>query len=402
MATLVTVACLAIGCGSEPTSETTAFPECNGPFNAPSWWNSFAADSVEGLAVDPQGAILVAMRAAVPSDSFKQDLLKLDAHGTTMWKQSIPSSDINWLTTNDVGDVFVGGTAYSGYNTPPSIEGMPIPGGFFMARLNRDGQLIWLHSDKQLPSFGHAGPGLPLLLEQNQALLAFGGNVVTSLNPDTGDLLWRTLINYKLGGWSPFIQSAAVDSNGGIWSSGSFEGTIEVGGFSVTSVVKQDGFLARFSPNGTALGLESFGEMMPHAINALAAHPSGGVLVAKPSATKTSYERRNTDGTTTALWDRPNELMYVEFANENAIYASGIGPFEDGEPMFLEELDGQGSLKWQRTFPLENPELRSLPQCRASALIGTSFVAEGADFGLGTIHCPEARDHCVVVAISRP
>lgn len=70
--------------------------------------------------------------------------------------------------------------------------------------------------------------------------------------------------------------------------------------------------------------------------------------------------------------------------------------------MFLEELGSDGALKWRRTFPPAWAEIHSLPECRASALIAVPRVAEGTDFGLGKIHCPEGRDDCVVVAISRP
>jgi len=281
-----------------------------------------------------------------------------------------------------------------------------------MARLRGDGTLVWLHSDKQLPNIGWLGPGLPLLSSHDGQLLAFAFHVVTSLNPDSGDILWRTQINYEQGTWNPSFASATVDSNGDIWAVGSFDGTIEAGGFSVTPTIDvpngQDAFLARFSPTGTVIGLESISERFNYGLNSVAAYSSGGVLVGKSFDGKTAYERRNNDATVAQKWESPNQLYHLEQGTENAIYASGFKPYEGGIGMFLEEQDGQGASRWQRTLPLADPlsigfgELRPLPECRASVLLAGSYVSEGTDFGLGKIHCPKGFKVCAVLAISRP
>jgi len=113
---LLLAACFALGCGSEP--EASVFPACDGPFDVPSWWKSFPSADIEGLALDPQGAILIAHREGYGPDPFQQELVKLNANGEAVWTKSLAKTDINWLTTNDEGDIFLGGIANFGASSP--------------------------------------------------------------------------------------------------------------------------------------------------------------------------------------------------------------------------------------------------------------------------------------------
>lgn len=88
----------------------------------------------------------------------------------------------------------------------------------------------------------------------------------------------KELWNHRIGGEGQSdIQGVARGKDGDLWVTGHFEGTVDVGGKSLTSAGKTDAFLARVSPTGEVRWAERYGSPAVESGTAVAISPDGGL-----------------------------------------------------------------------------------------------------------------------------
>ena len=76
-----------------------------------------------------------------------------------------------------------------------------------------------------------------------------------------------------------FSYDVACDASGNIIIAGYFEGAVDFGGGTLTSAGAYDAFVAKFSPEGTHLWSDSFGDSQEQYSFGVAADNSGDVII---------------------------------------------------------------------------------------------------------------------------
>jgi hypothetical protein len=220
-----------------------ATPPCQG---ATVWAESFGASGNEYgqvVAIDPSGDVIVVGGydaafslgpAALPSfgqaDIF---VAKLDPMGKVIWAKGFGSTGNDYATGVAVdaqGDVVVTGSVAGNVD----FGGGPLAGSgqddIFLLKLDTTGKLVW-------------------------------AKVVGSAQEDQG-------------------YAVAIDAAGDIFTAGSFEGTIDLGGGTLTTAGSTDLYVARFSPAGQAVWTRSFGGVSSDYASGIGLDAMGNVLVA--------------------------------------------------------------------------------------------------------------------------
>ncbi len=103
-------------------------------------WGSAGSDSVSRLLVDADGNLLVATRAGHAFGALDAHLTNFDPEGNELWSQHWETegdADIYALTTDSLGNVFVGG------GRTPDPDDASVSEAGFIAKLTSDGVLTW-------------------------------------------------------------------------------------------------------------------------------------------------------------------------------------------------------------------------------------------------------------------
>jgi hypothetical protein len=118
-----------------------------------------------------------------------------------------------------------------------------------------------------------------------QGAADFGGGLLTSAGgydlvlakySPLGVHLWSK----RFGGTgNEEVSSIALDPSGNIFLGGSFYGTANFGGATLTSAGDADAFLAKYSPQGDPIWSQRFGANFPDVINSIASDSQGNIIV---------------------------------------------------------------------------------------------------------------------------
>lgn len=162
----------------------------------------------------------------------------------------------------------------------------------FVAKLSEDGDELWSHA------FAAAGAqdvhavavdpsdGAVVIVGSLRDSLGFDAS--TTLTSAGGDdaLIARFRADGQLDwalsagdGNSQVARAVTVDEAGTIWVAGTFNGTVNLGGDTHTSVGNSDIFLVKLSSAGAVATSARFGEGGQHSVGALAPHDGGVVMV---------------------------------------------------------------------------------------------------------------------------
>lgn len=252
-----------------------------------SWAFSFGAsgsDFVTRLAIDPAGNILATGNFYGPITQFGgsysglagQDpfVFKLDTNGTPQW--------IKTFGGNVSGDFGLGIAA--------DAAGSVLISGLIRGTVTFAG-----------------GPPLTA---------SAGGNGYIAKLDALGSHVWSKLVP---GSPSSAASAVAVDAMGRVYATGSFQGTTDLGGGSMTSAGNTDVFLVQYDGAGNHLWSKRFGG---------SGGDSGSLLV--------------TDG---------GQHVFVEGSFSGSIDL-GLGPVvaAGSNDVFFARLDDSGAVQWNRTF----------------------------------------------------
>lgn len=96
----------------------------------------------------------------------------------------------------------------------------------------------------------------------------------------TGDFLWAQSFGGTGGASEGIIHDIALDSQGRIYVTGQYEGTIEIGDDTYTSQGGKDVWMASFSPEGALRWSTAFGSPGHDSTGGIAIAPTGSVVIA--------------------------------------------------------------------------------------------------------------------------
>lgn len=196
----------------------------------------------------PGVAILTGPASSIRSDVF---ILKLDALGNYIWAKSLAGNSIatvNGITIDGTGNVYTTGNFSGIVDFDPGAGAHPINAGttnsIFILKLDVDGNYIWAKNVVSSGVDGNEGRGIAVDASGNVYTTGFfsgtadfdpgAGTVnfttvhhydiyILKLNED-GDYVWAKQIgaNDKQMGYT-----IAVDATGNVYTSGSFNGTVD-------------------------------------------------------------------------------------------------------------------------------------------------------------------------------
>ncbi len=268
------------------------------------WAKSFGADDYEygyDIVLDLEGSIYTTgyfsgtadfdpdvsatyyLEAEGQTDAFIQ---KLDSNGNLVWARSFGGQsqfDTNpaSIAVDELGNSYAAGTFSGNVDFDPGINtnNQTSSGGVdsFIEKLDASGNFVWAKT------FGGAGQDYITSVE-----LDHFGNIYTTgafegtvdLDPgigidnhndsgnsdpfiqkldSNGDLLWAK----SYGGYVEFLMSIAVDSSGNVYSSGTFNGSVDFdpgnGSTILTSHLEDDFYIQKLDSDGNFLWAETFG-----------------------------------------------------------------------------------------------------------------------------------------------
>lgn len=146
-----------------------------------------------------------------------------------------------------------------------------------------------------------------------------------------------------------------VDPTGNVFLGGYFEDSIDFGGGALTSVGKEDAFLAKFSPNGDPIWSQRFGSDDIDAVGGIGTDAAGNLYIAGIFSTELTL---------------------------GAFKATAKGSTD----AFLARLDGRGAPVWVKTFGSAGSEIaRSLVVSPSGELTIAGILDGPVDFGGGPL-----------------
>jgi hypothetical protein len=162
----------------------------------------------------------------------------------------------------------------------------------FVAKLDESGGCSWSrhygHFQGMAGGQGVAvdGSGNVVITGMFQGDINFGGSTLTSVGGDDIfvaklDLYGNHLWSQRFGGQQSqrADRGVAVDGSGNVLVAGSFEGGIDFGGGPLTSAGGRDVFLAKLDPSGNHVWSMRFGDVQSEFSRSVAVDGSGNVLV---------------------------------------------------------------------------------------------------------------------------
>jgi hypothetical protein len=253
------------------------------------------------IAADAQGNVLVTGSfdktfdvggVTLASDSHDAFVLKLDPAGKGLWaRQAHGNAYGSAIASDAAGNVLVAG----GFDDTVDLGSGPLKSAgssdVYVAKYSPDGELLWSRG------FGGSGyqwaEAMAVDAAGNSVIIGgihdgadFGdgyvpaaGNTdffVMKLDP-SGNRLWSKQLGtagYDYG------MGVAVDAKGAVLISGSFDGTLDLGGGALKFAGDEDLFFAKLAPDGAHVFSRSFGGDGHDQGRGIAVGPAGNIVVA--------------------------------------------------------------------------------------------------------------------------
>lgn len=267
------------------------------------------AVSSDGRAVIILGAFsgtLQAGRETIHAQGPQDTLLAaLSSDGALSWARplSSPAWDIGLALALDGNDDIVVAGAFSG-SLHIGDESLKSAGeaDAFVARFDIEGELLWARRA--------GGPGWDeaagvAVDREGRALVAGTGDDGALLAAYTRD--GRESWTRRLGARGTMALAVAVDPEGRFLVTGSFEGTVSLGGPALSSAGKQDLFVARFERDGAYLWARRFGGVDSDAARAVLVVPGGDFVIAGSFS-------GDVDGGSESLHGGPRDLFFARYS----------------------------------------------------------------------------------------
>jgi FlgD Ig-like domain/Beta-propeller repeat len=214
---------------------------------------------------------------------------------TNVWSARYGDADAevpNGVATDASGNVYLCGDFYStidfGGGTLTSAGGADI----FLVKFNSSGTYLWGHS------FGDAGlvQGAEALTVNPLGIVTIGGIFDGTVDFGGGPLTAATgnrdifLARFDQSGnyqWSKHfgnstdevLRSLARDTLGNVYAAGYFQGSIDFGGGTFTSLGSYDGFLAKFDGSGSHVWSKQYGDVGDQLCTSVATDMSNNVYL---------------------------------------------------------------------------------------------------------------------------
>ncbi len=292
------------GAACTPVAETCANPadeDCDG-VDCARWAKLFGAggdQTVGGVAVDAQGNVIVGgvfsgmlvldannMLTATGDDVY---LAKFDPTGKVLWSKSFSAATkpkVNGVAVDSSGRVAIAGTVDGSINFGEGVQALSFTGeGEFIAEFKADGILMWgilaEHADAT-----YVG-GVAFDASGNVVVV---GNAVDQTNTSvslwihkrdsTGGLLWYKSFD-TMGNNEVVAGGLAFDPTDAnrLLLSGSFKGTVSLGGADLTSAGGYDAFLLEADATGAIKLRKQYGGAGDQGITSVAFDADGNRIV---------------------------------------------------------------------------------------------------------------------------
>lgn len=215
------------------------------------------------------------------TDYIKYDLFvaKLDKNGNFLWAKKAGGSEtgIPRITSDNMGGCYVSGT--SGYTDSESFGGT-IVSGSYLAKYNTDGTFAWV---KKIPAGAVSADttGNAYITGSFNGTVNFGGTSVTSSGGSdiftakydrNGALQWVK----KAGGTQADAgASISVVQDGNCYVTGNFSQSASFSGTQVTGNGNSDIFIARYDKDGNLLWVKTAGGSGADAATSISADQNG-------------------------------------------------------------------------------------------------------------------------------
>jgi hypothetical protein len=256
-----------------------------------------AAEFAEDLALDPQGNIYLAGSfwgtvdfggGPMAEGGF---VVKLDARGNHVWSRPVQKGRVEGVAVTPQGEVVVAGP-FKG-EAVVGTEKVTSAGAqsSFLARLDAEGRGKWIKAFGGAKASVHAkavrvhSDGSLYLAADIKKTVDFGGGPLTSTG--STDI---ALVKLDAGGghvWSKsfggefedHVSRIALDTSGAMVAVGDFIKPIDFGGGELVSRGDTEGFVAKFDAIGAHVWSKRFGGKQKDAIHGVAVDPQGWVAV---------------------------------------------------------------------------------------------------------------------------
>jgi hypothetical protein len=368
-----------------PKPEDCATPideDCDGlapPCKGTPLWSVRAGDanaqSGDSIAVDAAGNVLVtgffsgsidfgggALQSMGSPDVF---IAKLDAGGSAVWNKRAGGIGVHYsqsIAVDGAGNVLVSGYFTSTIDLGGSALQSAGASDVFIAKLDAGGSLVWSKraGDSNLQSSAHIAvdsAGNVLVVGGFRGSMDWGGCPVTSagntdlyvakLDP-SGACLWskRAGDTDTQGG-----AGVAVDAGGNVLVTGSFGGSMDLGGCPVTSAGNTDLYVAKLDPSGACLWSKRAGDA--------GAQYGLGVAV-----------------------DGMGHVMVTGGFSGFADFGGGSLASAGGEDVFVVKLDAAGNHLWsRRAGSASDDEGHAVAVDASGNTLVTGYFSGSADFG---------------------
>ena len=217
------------------------------------------------------------------------------------------------------------------------------------------------------PSHAYATPGTytaQLTVTDNRNATSTDTAVV-SVTP-AGTSIWARRIGAAV---SDSVEAVATDGSGNVVVAGTFRGSVDFGGTSLTSTGGADWFVAKYSPTGTLLWVNKMGGTAEDAAADVATAANGDVVVTGRFSGSASF------GGTPLVANGPGDMALARYTGTN------------------------GAHQWSRRFGgIYDDNGAAIAIDPTGAIVLTGYFRGTIDFGLGPLRVPFDSDLDVFVA----
>ncbi len=361
-------------------------------------------------------------------------VVKRGPSGACLWSMRLgDGSDVNAVSTNLEGDVFVAGSfsATLDFGSGVVLQSAGQVEAFF-ARIDADGSAVWAHG------YGTAAGATGVSVDDAgnlagtgtfQGTIDLGGGPATSqggtdiflvkLDPN-GNFVWSHTFGDAAN------QSAAavfVDTSYDVTVTGTVSGTVDFGGGPLTSAGMGDVFVAQFDATGAHLFSALYGDAQDQEGYAVAVSYTGEIFVTGGfygvldlgGATYTSaggedafllalspggnyrWSRQagglNTQYATALAVDRFGNVAFGGVLVGSADFGLGVLTSAGGADVFAAKYDPMGTPLWAKDFgDASSQTLRGMAFDAGDDLWLTGILVGSADFGGGPVTSAGGED----------
>ena len=352
----------------------------DGPYQWHKVWGAGGDERGVRVGFDAAGALVLAAQGSSVSDfgggplvsagSWDLYLAKFAPDGAHLWSKRFGDAEAQFgegwaLAVTAAGDIVVGGD----FDGKLDLGGGALVSGSiadaFLARFTGDGAHVWSKAFK-------AGT---YALPQAVAVDKDGGVFFTGYFTGSLDLGGGTMQAPGVGKdvflgkftaagahvWSTrfgdtadqYAYGLAADATGNAYVAGSFAGAMNPGNGVLTSAGSLDVFVAKFSPVGNAVWAKRFGDSQVQEARGLTIDAQGRVTVAG------------------------NFVGSLDLGNGPLVAPSNRG--------FVAQFDGGGATKWSKLLATGDVVPASIAADGLGSLIATGYFTGASDFGGGVL-----------------